>query len=169
MEKSRNFGLDFEGLIDKSNAFYSESKIAFIYKKPTPIKIIKVDKNKIVDAVFEKKSTTDYNGIYNGYHIDFEAKSTVSEKFNLSSNIPQHQLDHLQNVTKSGGITFVLILFKSHNKIFLVPFENLSNVKKSYLGLEDCFDIGFEIEESLNPSIDYLKVVDLIIKEKYGK
>ena len=29
--------------------------------------------------------------------------------------------------------------------------------------------IKSEIEESLNPSIDYLKVVDLIIKEKYGK
>ena len=34
------------------------------------------EKGKIVEAYFQQPSTTDYNGVYKGYYIDFEAKET---------------------------------------------------------------------------------------------
>ena len=169
MNISRNYGLDFEHLIDKSNDYYKSEKIAFINKKPTPIKILSVSGNKISDAIFEKKSTTDYNGIYNGYHIDFEAKSTVKSTFNIASNIHEHQLEHMQNIFEAGGITFIIIFFKTENRIFLIPFENLINIVKSSVNVNECENLGFELKESLNPSIDYISIVDKLIEEKYGK
>ena len=42
MNKS-HLGVNFEDLINKSNEYYLKNDIAVIYKKPTPIKITKVD------------------------------------------------------------------------------------------------------------------------------
>ena len=69
-----NRGMDLESDINESNAYYSEHDIALITKRPTPINIVKVDYSKgarIIDAYFEKQSTTDYNGVYkdNGGHF----------------------------------------------------------------------------------------------------
>jgi len=169
MDISRNYGLDFEQLIDKSNEYYNSEKIAFINKKPTPIKILSVSGNRISDAVFEKKSTTDYNGIYKGHHIDFEVKSTIKSTFDISSNLHQHQMEHMENIFNSGGISFIIICFKMENKIFLIPFENLKQISVSHINIEKCSNLGFEIKESLNPSIDFISIVDKIIEEQYGK
>ena len=71
-----NHGMDFEHAVNLSNNYFVENNMALIYKRPTPIHIVKVDYNKarIKDAYFEKQSTTDYNGIYKGKYIDFECK-----------------------------------------------------------------------------------------------
>ena len=70
-----NRGMDLENDINISNQYYIDTKQAFIYKKPTPIKILKVNypsktnktgKITIKEAYFESPSTTDYNGLYNG-------------------------------------------------------------------------------------------------------
>ena len=75
-----NLGNEFEENINASNEYYLKKGIAAIYKKPTPVQIVKVDyparnKAKIVEAYFKTPSTTDYNGIFKEKYIDFEAKS----------------------------------------------------------------------------------------------
>ena len=94
-----NRGMSLENDINISNEYYRSIDKAIIYKKPTPIKITKVDypsrdKAVITEAFFTVPSTTDYNGLYKGYYIDFEAKETINRtSFSLSniqySNIMQ--------------------------------------------------------------------------------
>ncbi len=110
-------GMDLENLINLSNQYYIDNNIAFIYKKPTPIKINKVDyinnfgkkKHKIVDAYFSEKSTTDYNGLYDGMYIDFEAKQTKYKSFNVVANLHDHQRKHLSNILTHGGLAFLFV------------------------------------------------------------
>ena len=88
----QNRGMTLESEINQSNEYYREIDKAYIYKKPTPIKITKVDypsrdKTVIKEAFFTIPSTTDYNGLYKGKYIDFEAKETRSKtSFSLSNN-----------------------------------------------------------------------------------
>ena len=115
--KKANLGMSFENKINLANLHYLDHDIAVIYKKPTPITIVKVmyprtTRAKIIEAYFKVPSTTDYNGIYKGKYIDFEAKETnVATSFSLN-NIHQHQIKHLENIIKHGGIGFLIIYFK---------------------------------------------------------
>ena len=77
-----NRGMNLEHDINLSNEYYKEKDIALIYKRPTPINVVKVDYSKgakITHAYFEEQSTTDYNGVYKSKYIDFEAKNTKNK------------------------------------------------------------------------------------------
>ena len=79
--KYGNRGMGLESDLNDSNSYYLVTDRAIIYKKPTPITITKVDYPSRIEAVikeayFKTPSTTDYNGIYKGKYIDFEAKET---------------------------------------------------------------------------------------------
>ena len=115
-----NRGMNLEEDINVSNDYYRNQGIALIYKRPTPINIVKVDYSKgarIIDAYFEKQSTTDYNGVYKGRYIDFEAKNTKNRTSFPISNISSHQIEHLKQVINHGGIAFFIAQ----------PFYYLSN------------------------------------------
>ena len=89
--KAGNRGMGLENDINLSNEYYKNKGLCLINKRPTPINVVKVDYSKgarIIDAYFEKKSTTDYNGVYKGRYIDLEAKSTHSKTSLPNSNIP---------------------------------------------------------------------------------
>ena len=65
----KNRGMSLESDINESNEYYKEIDKAYIYKKPTPVKIVKVnypsrDKAVITEAYYTIPSTTDYNGLY---------------------------------------------------------------------------------------------------------
>lgn len=121
----KNRGMTLENDINKTNEYYKEIEKAYIYKKPTPIKIVKVDypsreKAIIKEAYFTIPSTTDYNGLYKGKYIDFEAKETISKTSFSLSNIHKHQIKHLDNIDKNGGISFIIVRFTTLNKTYFV-------------------------------------------------
>ena len=49
-----NRGMTLENELNETNRYYLENNIAVIYKKPTPIKVVKQLNEKIVSAYFEK-------------------------------------------------------------------------------------------------------------------
>ena len=62
----------------------------------------------IKEAYFKQSSTTDYNGIYKGRYIDFEAKETKQNGISLQ-NFHDHQIEHMKQVVRQDGICFVII------------------------------------------------------------
>src|SRR5699024_3644996 len=76
-----NRGMTLEEDINVTNAYYLQCNTAIIHKKPTPVQIVNVHYPRrsaavITEGYFKQASTTDYNGIYRGNHVDFEAKET---------------------------------------------------------------------------------------------
>ena len=120
-----NLGNDFENEINESNEYYLSKQKAIIYKKPTPVQIVKVDypsrnKAKIVEAYYKTPSTTDYNGIYKEKYIDFEAKSCKELNFSFE-RIYEHQIKHLESIDKLGGIAFLIIEFSAKDEVYILP------------------------------------------------
>jgi len=162
----KNRGMDLEGLINAANEYYLDEDKAVIYKKPTPIGLIDVDykKGEIKKAYFKEKSTFDYNGIYRGKYIDFEAKeSHVKTSFPLA-NIHPHQFVHLRRVLNHGGIAFLIIYIQ--DKYYILKGEDLiefiDNNKRKSIPYDYIEKNCYIIEEKLRPTLDYLKVVDKI-------
>lgn len=169
--KYGNRGMVLEADINATNDFYQIHDIAIIRKLPTPITIKKVNyispkEVKISDAWFQKKSTTDYNGIYRGRYIDFEAKETKSKKYFPLSNIHEHQIKHIESIIRHGGIAFLIISFVCYNEIYFLNGPDFisfikNNDRKSipYLYFKQK---GHKIKLNYNPRLDYLKIIDKI-------
>ena len=161
-----NRGMSLESDINLSNEYYSSMDIAYIYKKPTPIKLVKVNYQKglINEAYFETPSTTDYNGIYKGKYIDFEAKETKSTTSFSLANIHNHQIKHLINVKRHGGISFLIVKFNTLNKTYFLSTENLElfikNNKRKSIPLSFFESYGTIIKIKYCPRIDYLEVIN---------
>ena len=161
-------GMSLEEDISLSNQYYLSHDIAVIYKNPTPIQIVKVDyprreSAKIVEAYYKTPSTTDYNGIYRGRYIDFEAKETKVKTFPFA-NISKHQIDHLQKIINHGGIAFVIIAFTSLNEVYLIDASHMINdyyhSQRKSITYQKIKDLGHLIPQGYQPRLDYLKVVD---------
>lgn len=165
-----NRGMNLEADLNATNEYYRNMDIGVIYKKPTPITIVKVDypsryEAVIKEAYFRTPSTTDYNGVYKGKYIDFEAKETKLNYFPLN-NIHNHQINHLKKVIKNGGIGFIIVSFSKYNKVFLLTADKLidyinSSTKKS-IPLDYFEKEGYLIKICYNPRLDYLKIIDEI-------
>ncbi len=164
-----NRGMGLENDLNSTNKFYLETNKAVIYKKPTPITIDKVNYKSRNDAIiteahFKIPSTTDYNGIYKSKYIDFEAKETKSKTSFPLSNIHNHQINHLKNITIHGGIGFIIVRFSSLNETYYMSFKKLNSfieqqTRKS-IPIEYFKTNGYLIKEGLRPRLDYLKIVD---------
>ena len=163
-----NRGMTLEYDINLTNEYYMQKKIALIYKKPIPIKVIKINqtKTRIIDAFYEKKSTLDYNGIYNKKYIEFDAKETNSRTSFPISNIHMHQLEHIKNVIYYGGIAFLIVRFNYHNKTFFVPgnilIDYINSTSKKSIPYSFFTDNCYEIKLKYSPRLDYLKIIDIL-------
>lgn len=162
-----NRGMTLESEINSTNEYYLANDIAIIYKKPTPVQVVKQVNKKIVDAYFKVPSTTDYNGLYKGIYIDFDAKETKSRTSYPLSNIHSHQIKHIENVIRHGGIGFIILRFTLFNETYLLFGEDLlsfinSNDRKS-IPYDYFKKKGHLIKDKLAPRVDYLEVID-----KYG-
>lgn len=171
-----NRGMTLENMINTTNKFYIDNDIAYIYKKPIPIQVVDVDypsRNKVVikKAFYSTPSTTDYNGIYKGFYIDFEVKETKSKTSFSLANLHQHQFNHLKNISRHNGIGFIIIRFSSFNEVYLLEFEVLDNYISTNsvksLPYKWVIKNGCRIKEKIYPQLDYLKAVDKLIEKRY--
>lgn len=168
-------GMRLENDINDSNKYYRELDRALIYKKPTPVQVVHVDypkrqRAKITEAYYKTPSTTDYNGVYRGKYIDFEAKETKNKTSFPLFMIHQHQIKHLKKVVFHGGIGFFIIRFNYHNETYLVDsklfIDKIENIDKSSIPYSWFQSHGILIQEGLYPRLAYLKAVDeLYFKE----
>ena len=166
-------GMFLENLLNQTNEVYLQKKLAVIHKKPTPIQIVSVDYPKrsaatIKEAYFKHPSTTDYNGVYNGAYIDFEAKETKNKTSFPLTNIHQHQLIHMENCIKQGGIVFFIFYFSSLQEYYLVEalyiIDYISEYdKKSSVPLSYIQKNGYKITLSMQATLDYLPIVDELL------
>ena len=164
-----NRGMSLEEDINLSNEYYRDNQIALIHKRPTPINIVKVDYSKgarITDAYFEKQSTTDYNGVYKGKYIDFEAKNTKSNSAFPLSNISEHQIVHLKNVLYHGGIAFFIISLhmKYERSIFNASFviDFYEHGSRKSIPYEVFKEKGVLIKQDYTPRLHYIDAVEAL-------
>lgn len=175
-----NRGKSLEDDLNETNMFYLQQKLANIHKKPVPIQIVKVDYPArsaavIREAYFRTPSTTDYNGVYNGYYIDFEAKETDKKTSFPLKNIHPHQMEHMKSVLHQRGIAFFIVRFSTLRRNFVVSYDIVAR-------FYDAMDSGgrksipftifeteaIEIKEGYVPRLDYLNAVDALIDRFRG-
>ena len=102
----------------------------------------------LTDAFYETPSTLDYNGIYKGYYIEFDAKNTNLKNLPLA-NIANHQIEHIKRIIKHNGIVFLLISimdniyvlngitlidFIDHNDRKSIPFDYIEATAEQLVG-----------------------------------
>ncbi|MBR0461541.1 MAG: Holliday junction resolvase RecU [Erysipelotrichaceae bacterium] len=164
-------GMSLEADINTTNEDYLRMDVAVIHKKPTPITIVKTDYPKrelakITEAYFKIPSTTDYNGIYKGRYIDFEAKECHSKTSFPFSSIHPHQIRHLDAVERHGAIAFLIIRMSHYEKDYLIDARTFidyydSRQRKS-LSYEWIKENGHEIAYKYQRPCDYLNVIDKV-------
>ena len=163
-----NRGMTLEEDINLTNEYYKEKGIALIYKKPIPIKVLKINstKTRILDGFYEKKSTLDYSGIYKEKYIEFDAKETNSKTSFPLSNIHEHQIEHIKNILSYKGIAFLIIRFNLLNKTYILEGKQLTK----FINEEDRKSIPIDyfeknchlVELKYCPRLDYLKLIDIL-------
>ena len=158
----KNRGMDLEGLINDACKYYLEHDLAIIYKKPTPIGVVDVDYKHgavINKAYFKEPSTLDYNGVFEGKYIEFDAKECQAKTSFPLNNIHDHQIKHIENVIKHGGIAFLIIsmnggyyLFKGEDLLQFIHTHNRKSIPYSVI-----VELGYSLKYNYNIGIDYLK------------
>ncbi|MGB4985683.1 MAG: Holliday junction resolvase RecU [Erysipelotrichaceae bacterium] len=170
-----NRGMNLEDDINQTNAYYLNHNIAVVNKKPTPIQIVEVDypcrnKAEITKAYFKTPSTTDYNGVYQGYYLDFEAKETHSKTSFALSLLHKHQLDHFKAVIQQNAIAFVIIRFTKIDQTYLVMVKHIlsfiANDTKKSLSLSWINEHGYLLQSNYQPRLDYITAIKAIIEEE---
>lgn len=167
-----NRGMVLESDINETNNYYLINNIAVIYKKPTPIKILHLDynTNKITNAFFETQSTLDYNGVYKGRYIEFDAKETKSKTSFPLSNIHNHQIKHIENIINNDGICFLIVRFVSLDKTFLLfgqdLLEFINKEDRKSIPLSYFIDKCKSIKLKYSPRLDYLKIIKEFMEVK---
>ena len=166
-----NRGMQLESDINFANKYYLRNDIAVIHKKPIPIQVVEVNypnraSAMITKAFYQVPSTTDYNGIFDGKYIDFEAKETNSTTSFSLNNIHAHQVEHMGKIVEHGGVAFIIVRFKKIDRTFILPFKKfklfykraLEGGRKSITLKE--FEInGYEISFHYKIRLDYLTIV----------
>ena len=169
--KYSNRGMELEVDINFANKYYLNNDIAVIHKKPIPIQIVEVNypsrsSAMITKAFYKTPSTTDYNGLWNGKYIDFEAKETNSATSFSLNNIHDHQIEHMQKILNHGGITFIIVRFKKIDRTFILPFKNFiffhnraNNGGRKSIKLSDFEKSAFELSFNYKIRLDYLNII----------
>lgn len=166
-----NRGMQLENDINHTNNYYLNNDIAVVHKKPIPIQIVDVNypnrQNAMITKAFYKvPSTTDYNGIFDGKYIDFEAKETSSTTSFALNNIHKHQIEHMNKVFAQKGIVFLIVKFKKLDRTFILPFKKLFfyhnraiNGGRKSIKLTEFENEAFEVSFNYKIRVDYIKIL----------
>lgn len=165
-----NRGMAFEQLLDYTNKMYENAGMALINKRPTPVKILGQNNRGMIHGYLEKPSTVDFDGVYKGRSIIFEAKSTKElTRFPLG-NIHEHQVEYMRKCHECGAIAFLLVEFAAHQTVYLLPYILLAQYwQKAKSGkrgtksipLQEMDVYAYQVDKSSVP-VDYLSVVDKV-------
>lgn len=161
----KNRGMELEDIINEACNYYLEMDLAIIYKKPTPIGVVDVDyKNGAVinKAYFKEPSTLDYNGIYKGKYVEFDAKECHSKTSFPLSNIHEHQIKHIERIIRHKGVAFLII--SMNNEYFIFKGEDLlnfinTNTRKS-IPYHIILEKGYKLNYKYHIGLDYLKGIE---------
>lgn len=163
----KNRGMDLETIINEACTYYIENNLAIIYKKPTPIGIVDVDyKNGAIinKAYFKEPSTLDYNGIYKGKYIEFDAKECHSKTSFPLNNIHEHQIKHIARILNHGGYVFLII--SMNNNYFLFKGEELinfiNNNKRKSIPYSLIEAKGYTLTYKYHIGLDFIKGIEEI-------
>lgn len=161
-----------EEIINNTNDALLREKLALISKIPTPVKVLKREKNMITRGFFEEKGLLDYLGICQGLAIAFDSKETNNPSLPLS-NIALHQYTYIENFIKQDGYAFIICNFKKLNKFYLIPGEvvlkyyyaSLKGGRKSIPEKE--LEEKYEIELSMRDyTLNYLVQLNTYYKDR---
>lgn len=165
----KNRGMILEDIIEEANEYYRENDIAYIYKKPTPIGVVKVvytnNERRIKDAFYKTPSTLDFNGLYKGKYIEFDAKETMNKTSFPLANIHSHQLKHIENIFNHNGIVFLII--RINDEYYLLPGKSIIEFVKTETRKSIPYSFikqnGFLLKYNYNKGLDYVNIVDILI------
>ncbi len=167
-----NRGRSLEKMIEVSNQQYILKNKAMVQKIPTPVKVLNINSQngRIKNGFYEKKSTVDYVGVYDGLAITYDAKETqVDTRFDLK-NIKEHQYNYLSNWQENGGFSFLIIYFTNLSEAYLLPFKLLQEYwKKSKKGGRKSIPYNqlakdkYKIYSDGYIILDYISTIDQII------
>ena len=172
--KSRGLrGSAFEEMVNRTNELYRDKGLALVQKIPTPITPIEIEQKTrhITLAYFDQKSTVDYIGACQGIPICFDAKESAFETFSLQ-NIHDHQVKFMCDFSSQGGIAFFLIYYKSLDKMYFCPIEDMKVfTDRAASGGRKSIPIGEMKEEYFFGSktgimVPYLDMIDKYLSKK---
>lgn len=166
----KNRGMNLEEIINEACKYYLENDIAVIFKKPTPIGIVDVDYNHgaiITKAYFKEPSTLDYNGLYKGKYIEFDAKECQNSTSFPLKNIHDHQIEHIKRIIKNNGICFLIIsmntnyyLFKGEDLLEFIKTETRKSIPFEVIDSK-----GYKLTYNYNIGLKFIEGIDTLYKE----
>ncbi len=166
-------GSALEDLINISNEKYRMAGVALIQKVPTPIKPMRMDKEKghITLAYFDQKSTVDYIGAVQGVPVCFDAKECASDRFTIR-NIHEHQISFMEDFEKQNGVSFIILHFTKKDEIYYIPFRDIlrfweraeSGGKKSFC--YDEIDKRYKVRSCEGVAVHYLEAIKTDLEER---
>lgn len=168
-------GSDLEDLIHVTIEYYRSQGLARIDKIATPVKVVDIDgQGTITKAFFEKKSTVDFMGIIQGVGVAFDAKETALKSLPLS-NIHEHQLEFMKDITKQSGLAFLIVHFKFCDEYYLLPYESMikfvhasKNGARKSIAYSD-MDPAFRIEIIRGNILNFLPALNVYLNYKKEK
>ncbi len=113
-------------------------------------------------------------GIIQGVGVAFDAKETNLKSLPLS-NIHEHQLEFMEDITKQSGLAFIIIHFKFCDEFYLLPYETLiQHVRASRNGSRKSIayndlDPAFKVELIRGNVLNFLPALNVYLDYKKQK
>ncbi|WP_027119679.1 Holliday junction resolvase RecU [[Mycoplasma] testudinis] len=164
-----NRGMFLETIINRTIDYFNNRQIAYFAKRYLPIKVYAFQGQR-VQGWLKERTQSDYYGVYKGYYFDFEAKQVSLKSFPLK-NLAPHQLNHLKNIINYQAVSFLIVLFNTYEKFFVLETSQLikyiqeNNDKKS-IPYEYFEKYAYQIDLIFPGVLNLQDVLELLVKNK---